>query len=499
MHGAGGVLNRVLLLLFASACERSPDDAIPRADGACEPTLAYPDADGDGFGDQTSAVVVCAPTAGLQTTGGDCDDADAAAFPGAPDAPRDGIDQDCDGVDRCASLVVAEGDLELTGANAAAAAAEFCSRANAIGGGLSVYETGLTDLSALGCLCAVGGDVQIGDEPALMSLAGLEGLENAPGDVYLRSLDSLLSLEGLAGLRRVGGDLLLSNLPRLSELGGMQRIEWVEGKLLIQQADMLADLDGLPSLKRVYGEVVLTENSGMVRLDGLAAVTIGGLDVRDNPALVAIGRLEGSLIDGNVTITGNDALADLAGFAGIHDVSGFFLLQDNPSLVDLTGLDALQRVDGTLTISGPFRNLRGLESLQRAERLRVWDGVASLDGLDGLEYLEYLYIRNTALVDLRGMPSLLLITGALQIEENDKLERLDGLEVVDSLWNVLEIRENRSLIDVGALYGVSAVGDDLEVIENHRLPTAEAEALRDSIGVEDIGGTITIAGNGTGL
>ena len=30
---------------------------------------------------------------------GDCDDADAAVYPGANDIPLDGIDQDCDGVD----------------------------------------------------------------------------------------------------------------------------------------------------------------------------------------------------------------------------------------------------------------------------------------------------------------------------------------------------------------------------------------------------------------
>ena len=37
---------------------------------------------------------------------GDCDDADAAVYPGANDIPLDGIDQDCDGLD--ATVGVAE-------------------------------------------------------------------------------------------------------------------------------------------------------------------------------------------------------------------------------------------------------------------------------------------------------------------------------------------------------------------------------------------------------
>lgn len=36
---------------------------------------------------------------GFTPNQGDCDDANAAAFPGAPDAEADGIDQDCDGID----------------------------------------------------------------------------------------------------------------------------------------------------------------------------------------------------------------------------------------------------------------------------------------------------------------------------------------------------------------------------------------------------------------
>lgn len=57
----------------------------------------WPDADGDGYGDEAGLVTACAVGAGLALVGGDCDDADATLHPGAAEACDD-VDQDCDGV-----------------------------------------------------------------------------------------------------------------------------------------------------------------------------------------------------------------------------------------------------------------------------------------------------------------------------------------------------------------------------------------------------------------
>ena len=84
--------------------EELVDDGV---DSDCDGWEAcYVDADGDGYrppgeGAVSSEDLDCldAGEAGADTPGDDCDDTDADAYPGAPEVPGDGVDQDCDGED----------------------------------------------------------------------------------------------------------------------------------------------------------------------------------------------------------------------------------------------------------------------------------------------------------------------------------------------------------------------------------------------------------------
>lgn len=82
----------VFIALALVACTSGTDDpgATLPADSAVTDTGSAGDADGDGF----------------TVEEGDCDDADASAWPGASEIAYDGVDQDCDGAD----LTDADGD-----------------------------------------------------------------------------------------------------------------------------------------------------------------------------------------------------------------------------------------------------------------------------------------------------------------------------------------------------------------------------------------------------
>ena len=78
-------------------CDGSADDADP--EGATGTTMYYPDADTDGYGDQSdSGTAWCDPPSGIVSDNTDCDDTatGGGTYPGATEV-CDSVDADCDG------------------------------------------------------------------------------------------------------------------------------------------------------------------------------------------------------------------------------------------------------------------------------------------------------------------------------------------------------------------------------------------------------------------
>jgi hypothetical protein len=79
------------------ACDGLDNDCDGSVDlGAVDGVPGWVDADADGAGDPAAAGVFCEGRTGWSTVPDDCDDAEAAVFPGAQESCN-GIDDDCDG------------------------------------------------------------------------------------------------------------------------------------------------------------------------------------------------------------------------------------------------------------------------------------------------------------------------------------------------------------------------------------------------------------------
>ena len=70
-----------------------PDDALDAA-------TWYPDSDEDGYGDPAGGVTACEAPIGHVEQGGDCDDRNNLVHPTAEEWANDGVDQDCDALDK---------------------------------------------------------------------------------------------------------------------------------------------------------------------------------------------------------------------------------------------------------------------------------------------------------------------------------------------------------------------------------------------------------------
>jgi hypothetical protein len=109
----------------AETCNGADDDCDGTADEGVAP-MWYADVDGDGTGGTDLTAVACTAPAGFFATATDCDDRDAASFPGATEV-CDSADQDCDGTVDEGATTTFYADADADGYGTYGATAEACS------------------------------------------------------------------------------------------------------------------------------------------------------------------------------------------------------------------------------------------------------------------------------------------------------------------------------------------------------------------------------------
>jgi hypothetical protein len=130
-------------------CNSIDDDCDGDVDeDAADAGTWYADGDGDGYGDDSTALLACDPPAGTVDQGGDCDDTSGRANPGA-DELCDAIDNDCDelidesdAVDADVWYIDSDGD------------------------GFGLDETAVSSCSAISGTVNIGGDC-VDDDPEI--------------------------------------------------------------------------------------------------------------------------------------------------------------------------------------------------------------------------------------------------------------------------------------------------------------------------------------------
>jgi hypothetical protein len=225
-------------------------------------------------------------------------------------------------------------------------------------------------------LVGVGGDLRIEGAPSLERLRGFTQLEQVGGTLSVSGNASLGLLDGFDNLQRVEGDLVVADNPALFGESAFARIDSVGGALRIVDNPALGSLRGL-ALPREVGSLWLEGNDAMVtvtafsrlesvgdlRLVGLSAVTAidgfgvlaevrGDLELRALPALsqLALGSPGLAAIGGRFEVRGV-GLEALTVPGGVREVGADVVIAENPALVDLTGLHALDRVEGDLVVT----------------------------------------------------------------------------------------------------------------------------------------------------
>ena len=188
--------------------------------------------------------------------------------------------------------------------------------------GLSIYNNAvLSDLSALGNLTSIPGNLSIGQSLSLVNLSGLENLTSIGGYLTISGNNGLSDLSGLDGLTSIGGNLNLVGNQFLSNLQGFENLISIGGRLSIGNNINLTDISMLNNLTTILGSLSISANTVLVNLIGLENIAGVGEDLE---------------------ISSNLALVSLSGIGNISTIGGELLIDNNDNLPSLSGLDSIQ-------------------------------------------------------------------------------------------------------------------------------------------------------------
>ena len=328
----------------------------------------------------------------------------------------------------------------------------------------------ITNLDGLGLIETLTGGLRIQNNATLTVLSGLENMEMLPGsglsiysnplltgftnflspvsdDIIINIADNpnLLSLEGLPPFTKLK-TLRISDTG-ITSMDGMEFLREVP-ILRLEDNTSLTSLDALQDIEIIGG------NFTQVNLEGLPITTIGtwltsadnttALSIRNNENLISLVGLEVVQELRTLSISFNDALADVSSLGNLQLVEDNIAIVNNASIVTLSVLDDL-----TFNPSGEFGNLSIGDNLILIDLPAFSTApftVATLSIYD-----------NPELISLAGLEGITEATTGLYIYRNHTISNLNPLSSIQNIGGDIRILENNNLINIDALIGVSSI------------------------------------------
>lgn len=178
---------------------------------------------------------------------------------------------------------------------------------------------------------------QISNNPALINLSHLSGLNNVGNRLIISQNDSLQNLVGLEGIEELV-KLEITGNDLLQDFTGLNNLENVASDLFIQSNESLSNLSGLDKLETVGGLFKINTN-GISSIDGLSNFNqhLGAIEIRFNPNLTDINAIEEvNFIGGDLTISNNVILEECCilklFLEGTNGIDGVMTIANNAIL-----------------------------------------------------------------------------------------------------------------------------------------------------------------------
>lgn len=183
---------------------------------------------------------------------------------------------------------------------------------------------------------------------------------------------------------------------------------------------------------------------------------MGDVKLSSQKEVEDFGKKHINRIDGSLDISGS--VTDLSPLKNLSAVNYALNIQYTSSLTSLKGMDSLEAVNASYFFHGVrITNNKALKSIEGLEKLRTNNG-------------DLYIIDNDELTDLTGLNNLYLNHfGEVRIEGCDKIRSLHGLEKLTWLDGDIMIKDNLRLTDVSALNTLSFITGRFRAINNSSL------------------------------
>ena len=360
----------------------------------------------------------------------------------------------------------------------------------------------------------INGNLTIGytsgsSQSDITDLTPLSNIVHITGDLTIRRNGQLVNLNALTHLQTIGGYFRVESNAKLTDLGDFPSLRSIGTNdsygyfnrltsIVVRDNPSLSDCRVLTKFLSggtyaVSGEIYISENTdGCSSKGDIKAEYIGDITVRTQAEgndlrtglLAGKTRIDGDLTIGYTSGSSQSDITSLTFLRNIEYITGNLVIQQNGSLVNLSGIRLR-------TVGGDCRVLRNpvLSTLTFGDDLYY-----ALQTIGG----DFHVLQNSDLSTLGDFSFLYSIGGYFHVSNNDRLTTLGDFLTLDSIGVYFHVSSNDQLTTLGEFPALETIGVYFHVSSNDQLTTLGKFPALETIGeyfYVDSNDTLTTLGN----
>ena len=221
---------------------------------------------------------------------------------------------------------------------------------------------------------------------------------------------------------------------------------------------------------------------GITHTGDVFVATQAEVDALRRPLTAGTTRIVGNVTIGPALRTEMSDITDLSPFAAITAITGNVVVQRNPDLPNLIGLNQLESIGGSFEVGGIYYETgnAALTSLGDFSTLQSIGGNFSVGGNDALTSLgdfsalqsigdSFEVSGNVALTSLGDFPALQTISSRFTVKNTDALTSLGNFPALQTISDRFEVNRNDALTSLGNFIALQSIGDRFRVSNNDAL------------------------------